>query len=391
MDQMTEPLSRIPNGMRYYFGQEARLRRTVEETAMTIFDGWSYEEIMTPTIDYYSLFEHGMGRAEAHRAFRFTDTDGRLLALRPDVTSASARAAATLFAERERPLRLCYAAPVFRQQPQSHAEWRRESTQVGCELIGANTRVADLEVLAIASEFLRRLDLDGSYVITLNDVGIFNGVAECLRLDPTSREEMRRFIDVRNAADLERFLTPYTSVMEAQAFAQLMQLSGKRENLDLARSVISNEQSCAALDRLESLWNVIDSLGLTDCFDIDLGDVARLDYYTGLTFKIYVNGAGSRVGSGGRYDGLTASFGKPEPAVGFVVDLDALTDVLRVRRAAVSSTRTTPGSLPELTESQSKEEPPGDSRNSSKNPSQLFIEALERRAKGERVSLKLVR
>jgi ATP phosphoribosyltransferase regulatory subunit len=307
------------------------------------------------------------------------------------VTSASARAAATLFAERERPLRLCYAAPVFRQQPQSHAEWRRESTQVGCELIGANTRVADLEVLAIASEFLRRLDLDGSYVITLNDVGIFNGVAECLRLDPTSREEMRRFIDVRNAADLERFLTPYTSVMEAQAFAQLMQLSGKRENLDLARSVISNEQSCAALDRLESLWNVIDSLGLTDCFDIDLGDVARLDYYTGLTFKIYVNGAGSRVGSGGRYDGLTASFGKPEPAVGFVVDLDALTDVLRVRRAAVSSTRTTQGSLPELTASQSKEEPPGDSRDSSKNPSQLFIEALERRAKGERVSLKLVR
>ena len=73
---MSEPLSKIPSGMRYYFGQEARLRRTIEETAMTIFDGWSYEEITTPTVDYYSLFEHGMGRAEAHRAFRFTDTDG---------------------------------------------------------------------------------------------------------------------------------------------------------------------------------------------------------------------------------------------------------------------------------------------------------------------------
>jgi ATP phosphoribosyltransferase regulatory subunit len=391
MDQMTEPLSRIPSGMRYYFGQEARLRRTVEETAMNIFDGWSYEEIMTPTIDYYSLFEHGMGKAEAHRAFRFTDTDGRLLALRPDVTSAAARAAATLFAERERPLRLCYAAPVFRQQPQSHAEWRRESTQIGCELIGANTRVADLEVLLIASEFLRRLDLDGNYVITLNDVGIFNGVAERLRLDPISREEMRRFVDVRNAADLEGFLIPYTSVMEAQAFAQVMQLSGKRESLDLARSVISNDQSCAALDRLESLWTVIDSLGLTACFDIDLGDVARLDYYTGVTFKIYVNGSGSRVGSGGRYDGLTASFGKPGPAVGFVADLDALTDVLRVRQAVVSSTRTPQGCLPELKANQSKKEPTGDWRDSSSDPSELFIDALERRAKGERVSLKLVR
>ena len=380
MDQLTEPLSRIPAGMRYYFGQEARLRRTVEETGMSIFDGWSYEEITTPTLDYYLLFEHGMGRAEAHRAFRFTDADGRLLALRPDVTSAAARAAATLFAERERPLRLCYAAPVFRQQPQSHAEWLRESTQIGCELIGANTRVADLEVLAIASEFLHRLGLDGNYAITLNDVGIFNGVAERLRLDPTSREEMRQLIDVRNAADLERFLAPHTSVMEARAFAQLVQLSGKRENLDLARSVISNDQSSAALDRLEGLWNVIDSLGLTDCFEIDLGDVARLDYYTGLTFKIYLNGAGYRVGSGGRYDGLTASFGKAEPAVGFVLDLDALTDVLRVRSADLSSQcRPT-----ELTAKDPE-------KVSSRDSSELLMQALERRAKGERVLLELTR
>jgi ATP phosphoribosyltransferase regulatory subunit len=393
--------------MRYYFGPEARLRRTVEETAMNIFDGWSYEEITTPTVDYYSLFEHGMGRAEAHRAFRFTDTDGRLLALRPDVTSAAARAAATLFAERKRPLRLCYAAPVFRQQPQSHAEWRRESTQIGCELIGANTLVADLEVLAIASEFLRRLNLESNYAITLSDVGVFNGVAERLKLDSTSREEMRQLIDVRNAADLERFLAPYTSAEEAQAFAQLMQLSGKRESLDLARSVISNEQSRAALDRLERLWNVIESLDLTNCFEIDLGDVARLDYYTGLTFKIYVKGAGYRVGSGGRYDGLTASFGKAEPAVGFVIDLDALTDVFRTRTTDLPSTRTQPGDPPALPANDPGEEPSVGktgipachqskdrqeclSHDSSSDPSELFIEALGRRAKGERVSLKLM-
>src|SRR5437762_7041110 len=178
MDQMTESLSRIPAGMRYYFGQEARLRRTVEEIAMTVFDGWSYEEITTPTVDYYSLFEHGMGRTEAHRAFRFTDTDGRLLALRPDVTSAAARAAATLFAERTRPLRLCYVAPVFRQQPQSHAEWRRESTQIGCELIGANSSAADAEILAIVCEVLERLNLHCHCSITLNDVEVFNGIAE---------------------------------------------------------------------------------------------------------------------------------------------------------------------------------------------------------------------
>jgi ATP phosphoribosyltransferase regulatory subunit len=374
--------------MRYYFGQEARLRRTVEQTGMTVFDGWSYEEISTPTVDYYSLFEHGMGRAEAHCAFRFTDNDGRLLALRPDVTSAAARAAATLFADRERPLRLCYAAQVFRQQPQSHAEWRRESTQIGCELIGANTSVADLEVLMIACEFLRRLNLEGDYAITLNDVGIFNGVAERLGLNPTLREEMRQLIDVRNAADLERFLKPYTSAEEGHAFAQLVQLSGKRETLELARLVISNQQSREAIDRLESLWNVVDSLGLTHCFEIDLGDVARLDYYTGLTFKIYVKGAGNRVGSGGRYDGLTASFGKAEPAVGFVVDLDALTDVLRLRSMDASLTPALAVGAPVLRASAAEG---GELEESPMNPSDLFEEALQKRARDERVSLKLAR
>ena len=112
---MTEPLSKIPNGLQYHSGAEARLRRTIEGTAMSVFEGWSYEEISTPTIDYYSLFERGMGSSESHRAFRFADADGRLLTIRPDVTSGIARAAATLFARRPRPLRLCYAAPVFRQ------------------------------------------------------------------------------------------------------------------------------------------------------------------------------------------------------------------------------------------------------------------------------------
>ena len=194
---MSEPLSRIPGGMRYYFGPEARRRRWIEETGMSIFDGWSYEEITTPTVDYYSLFEHGMGKIE-------------------DMTAGAARAAATLFAKRERPLRLCYAAPVFRQQPQSHAEWRRESAQIGCELIGANTQVADLEVLAIACELLQRLRLGDSYSITLNDVCFFNGVAESLALTVNEREEMRRLIDVRNAADIEGFLMRHTSPPEGE-------------------------------------------------------------------------------------------------------------------------------------------------------------------------------
>ncbi len=313
--------------MRYYIGAEARLRRTIEDTAMSVFAAWSYEEVITPSVDYYDLFEQGMGQAEAQRGFRFTDSDGRLLALRPDVTSSVARMAATLLSERPRPLRFCYAAPVFRQQPHSHAEWRRENTQLGCELIGIGGHEADLEVLRLAAEILSRLDLQARYCITINNVEIFNGVAAHLDLKLAAREELRRLIDTRETAELQRFLNGFSN-SDGRAFLQPTQLTGRREVISAARDAITNGRSITALDSLEQLWTSIESLGLSDRFEIDLSDVSSLDYYTGLSLKVFVDGAGTSVGRGGRYDGLTGNFGRTEPAVGFVLNLDALTEVL---------------------------------------------------------------
>ncbi|HYX40419.1 MAG TPA: ATP phosphoribosyltransferase regulatory subunit [Pyrinomonadaceae bacterium] len=326
---MSDPLSKMPDGVRYYFGAEARLRRAVEDAAMSVFAGWSYEEIATPALDYFALFDRGMGHGEAQRAFRFTDTDGRLLALRPDVTSSVARASATLFATRPRPLRLCYAASVFRQRPRSHAEWRREWTQLGCELIGAAGAAADLETLLITVEVLEQLGLAGRFRITLNHVEIFNGLAAQLALDAAAREEMRRIIDTRDTDALDRFLAARAqSAQTNAAHHPLTRFTGQSDLIAAARQQLTDARSTSALDALAEVWRVLEALQLTDCFEIDLGDVSGLDYYTGLVYKIYVAGAGTRVGSGGRYDELTANFGGREPAVGFVLDLDALTDVL---------------------------------------------------------------
>jgi ATP phosphoribosyltransferase regulatory subunit len=329
---LMESLSKIPGGMRYYFGREARLRRAVETVAMGVFDGWGYEEIATPSVDYYALFERGMGHDEARRAFRIADTDGRLLALRPDVTSSVARAAATLFANAPRPLRFCYAASVFRQRPRSRAEWRRQGRQLGCELIGAGRADADIEVLTIAAEALERLGLSGAYRVTLNHVGVFNGVAEQLNLSTDAREQMRQLVDARDADALGEFLkTLGRSDATAERAARLARLAGGRTLPENAREILSNERSRAALDELEKLLSAVETLGLGRGFSVDLSDVSGLDYYTGLVFKVYVDGAGARVGGGGRYDDLTANFGRREPAIGFMLDLDALTEVLARR------------------------------------------------------------
>lgn len=370
---MIEPLSKIPGGMRYYSGAEARLRRSVEDRIMAVFDGWSYEEITTPCVDYLALFERGMGYEEAHRSFRFTDSDGLMLALRPDVTSSVARAAATLFAEKTRPLRFCYASPVFHQRQRTHAEWRRENKQLGGELIGVGGRDAEIETLSVAMEILTTLNLRSDCRITVNSVEIFSGISENLTLDALQRERMRQLVDTRDAAELQKFLSNFkTTETERVAFSRLMRLSGKGEILEGARRIITNPRSLVALDGLESLWRIIEALGMADCCDIDLGDVSGLDYYTGLTFKIYVAGAGTRIGGGGRYDNLTANFGRPEPAVGFVLDLDALTDAL-MRRGSLNSDANIGADACTLLNREADE------------PATLFMDARRLRAASERV------
>lgn len=331
---MNESPSKLPYGVRYHTGAEARLRRDAEDHVMRVFDGWCYEEIVTPALDYHDLFERGMGRAAAQRAFRFTDTDGRLLAMRPDVTSGVARAAATLFARRARPLRFAYAANVWQQQSRSHAEWRRESRQLGCELIGVAGAAGDVEMLLIVAEAFAALGLRNEFRVTLNHVGIFNGIAERLHLNAARREEMRRLIDARDRAALARLLDLLTdSPEDTRAFAKLVQLSGKDEMFARAREVISNKRSLGALAELETVWRTLDALGVSGAFEIDLGDAANLDYYTGTIFKIYAQGAGTHVGGGGRYDELIANFGASEPAIGFVLDLESITEVVRRRTA----------------------------------------------------------
>jgi ATP phosphoribosyltransferase regulatory subunit len=140
---------------------------------------------------------------------------------------------------------------------------------------------------------------------------------------------LRRLIDTRDRGELKNFLDRNCDNEKVRdALYKLTELTGKKETLADARRMISNPDSVAALDRLGRLWEVIESLGLDGSFEIDLADVSSLDYYTGISFKVFIQGLGYRVGRGGRYDGLTANFGRSEPAVGFVLSLDSLVEVV---------------------------------------------------------------
>ena len=326
-------LTKIPSGVQYFFDDEVRRRRYVEETALGVFKGWSFDEIILPMFDYQDLFSRGMGAEKADRTYRFVDRDGSLLALRPELTSLVARTVATRFRRKPRPVRLCYSGEVFRyDEPTQRAA--REFHQIGLEHIGEPGIVADLEVLLIAAETLSALGLAG-FRIALSHVNFFHGIADHLGFAAPQRATLRELIDRRNIQSLDQFLSikaPQIGKEQREQFCQLIRRAGTEESLTLARQILLNEQSLAAIAHLTMLHEALRELDLHDSFAIDLGEAADLDYYTGLTFKIYVPDLGSAIGSGGRYDNLIGNFGDPEPAVGFSLSLDGLAAALAIQR-----------------------------------------------------------
>jgi ATP phosphoribosyltransferase regulatory subunit len=318
-------LTKIPAGVQYFFDEEVKLRRSVERRAMEVFDGWSYDEIILPMFDYHNLFARGMGEEKATRTYRFVDRDGGLLALRPELTSLVARTVATRFKEKARPVRLCYSGEVFRyDEPSERAS--REFHQIGVEHIGEPNIVADVEVLLVAAELLGSLGL-GEFRIALSHVDFFNGAADFLKLNDGERARFRELIDRRNSLALDEFLDQQAGAVDLKyrrEFSRLVRIAGRGEALETAQSIPGNERSHRATRYMAEIYSILISLGLDAHFDIDWGEAGGLEYYTGLTFKVFTPGWGAAIGGGGRYDNLIANFGDAEPAVGFSFALDSL-------------------------------------------------------------------
>jgi ATP phosphoribosyltransferase regulatory subunit len=318
-------LTKIPSGVQYFFDDEVRLRRYVERRAVEVFAGWSYDEVILPIFDYHDLFARGMGEEKAGRTYRFVDRDGALLALRPELTSLVARTIATRFKDKKRPLRICYSGEVFRYDEPTERS-TREFHQLGVEYVGQPVIVADIEILLIAAEVLTALGID-DFRIALSHVDFFNGVAAYLELDENRRAQLRELIDRRSSLALAEFLqevAPHIEAARRLDFCRLTQIAGKEGAIARAREILTDERSRAAVEQLADIYFTMAELGLKDNFDVDLGDAGGLEYYTGLTFKVYVPGWSVEVGSGGRYDNLIGNFGAPEPAVGFSFALDGL-------------------------------------------------------------------
>jgi ATP phosphoribosyltransferase regulatory subunit len=325
-------LTQIPKGTQILIGPAVRRRRALERVVFSVFEGWCYEEMIPPMFDYLDVFVQGMGQELEDRIYRFIDREGNVLALRPEFTSLVAKAAATRLSGAPTPLRLSYSGEVLRFETPKGGQ-QREFAQIGIEHYGGFPERADVEVLLVCMEGLSALGVE-DYQINLGSVDFFGGLIDGMSLDASKVDQLRSRLDIKDEDGLEQLVSGFDTDETTRALlSELPHLTGDREVIVRARSMARAPRSVQALDHLDSIWGILEGLGLSGHLTIDLGEVRGFDYYSGMLFRAYVPGLGFEVASGGRYDGLPAQFGYDVPAVGFSYSVDRLEQVVGVSEA----------------------------------------------------------
>lgn len=316
-----------PQGSRDLLFEECDDRRRVESILSDLFKEYKYRKVMTPTIEYFDVFKSDNLGIEPEEMYKLSDNQGRTTVLRPDNTAPIARLVATRLSEEDFPVRLYYNQNVYIRNKQL-AGRTDEMEQSGIELIGDGSMDADIEVISMAYEALKRNDVQ-SFKIELCHAGFFNAIVDKLNVSPAEKADICSYIEGKNYSALGVMLDKIGASTEAEVIKKLPRLFGGVDVIDKAKALYNDKKANAALDYLRKVYEKLCELGFGDNILIDLGLVNRSNYYTGVIFRGYVQGSGVTIVSGGRYDNLIAEFGMDAPAVGFGVDVNSLCDIMR--------------------------------------------------------------
>ncbi len=312
-----------PEGTRDLLFEECEARRTVEGILSRVFSGRGFTEVVTPGLEFLNVYDLKTGMMPVEMMYKLVDSKGRLVVLRPDSTIPIARLVATRLKGYQLPIRLFYNQSVFMANPRLKGR-SDEVVQTGIEIIGSDSRRADLEVITTAVEALNACKTT-DFRLEIGHIGLFHSLISGLKIESEEREEIRRLIESKNYPALNDYLNGLEGDAKTiEILKQLPSLFGGEEVFEKAANLFDDAKTEYILSYLKSIYNDLSALGLKEKISIDLGIVNRTDYYTGVVFRGYIEGFGETVLSGGRYDTLIVEFGSDLPATGFGINVDAV-------------------------------------------------------------------
>lgn len=331
---MNEPGNKalLPTGMRDVLPGDAAFEASATERLMASFEGWGYDRISPPLIEFEESLLTGSGAATASHTFRLMDPlSQRMMGLRPDITMQAARIATTRLRHAPRPLRLGYAGQVLRIKG-SQLRPERQFTQVGAELIGSSASSADTEVILMALDALESIGVP-RISVDMSMPTLVPSVLLGLEMSPEVQTSLRSALDRKDAAAIDA-LKPSLGGEISEILAAMLAATGPADNaLDALKNM--NLPAPAQAERA-ALAKVVDNIrkGAPDLnITVDPVENRGFEYHVGVTFSLFSLDCRGELGRGGRY--LAGNNEGPrEPATGITLFMDTVLRTVPPRKSS---------------------------------------------------------
>ncbi len=295
---------------------ELARHRRVEERGRAVAALYGFDEIETPVFEFTEVFARTLGDASdivTKEMYTFQDKGGESLTLRPEGTAGVARAFISGGLAQRLPLKLFYRGPMFRyERPQKGRQ--RQFHQIGVELLGVASPLADIEVIALGAQLLQELGLKDSVVCEINTLG-----------DSESRDAYR--------GRLVEYLDRHRGSLSADSRDRLgrnpLRILDSKEEADRAivaeAPLLTDSLNAASRAFFDEMLAGLESLGVR--YQVNPRLVRGLDYYCHTAFEFTTDALGAQgtVLAGGRYDGLVRLMGGPDtPGIGWAAGVERL-------------------------------------------------------------------
>jgi ATP phosphoribosyltransferase regulatory subunit len=260
--------------------------------------------------------------------FKFQDFDGKLLALRAEMTAPVARIVTTRMQSAPEPIRLFYINNVFRYS-QSYLKREREFCQAGVELVGCNTSEADGEILALLISSLKQAGINEAR-IDLGHASLLKDLLNAAGLNEQQKVTSQGLLACRDSVGLKKFMEQ--NCFPSNLSDAFLELSGCRRLNEVSSISLSGskyDKVNKQLERIIELQETLKDYKVDDLVFFDFSLTKKIEYYTGMVFEVSVPNLGLPIGSGGRYDSFIEKFGKLKlPATGFALEIGKLLQAL---------------------------------------------------------------
>lgn len=280
-----------------------------------LYEKFGYVHYTMNKFEEYDLYVANKDFLVSDQIITFTDTDGKLLALKPDVTLSIVKSFQDSLGSIQK---VYYDENVYRTSKRT--DTFKEIMQMGLECMGDIDIYQITEVLLLAIKSLSTLS--DSYILDLSHMGIIKGLMEELPLDNTQGKNFVAYLQQKNCHGIRKLFEE--AAVEPKLTDKIIKLVSTygpiEEVIETLEEISFNDTIKDAVSELKTICFLLKSQKISGV-QLDLSIVNDMTYYNGVMFRGYINGIPAGVLSGGQYDDLMRKMKKKSGAIGFGINL----------------------------------------------------------------------